>query len=136
MWPPSPFRSTPRFANRSTNEQELLGDCASRPFFWSQKMHRSVTTNILLPHMFFRCDTKNRKSRNLTEIVFCATRRKKGNCAPRWLWVVGGFFSSDRRASIQPARAYAESALLFIQHCYIFRVFFFAFRPNAPVVFL
>ena len=53
--------------------------CGSRPFFFCQKKkeHRSVTTKILLPDMFLRCDTKNRRSRNVDGYRFCATRRKK-----------------------------------------------------------
>ena len=34
------------------------GDVRRGLFFCPQKMHRSVTTKILLPDMFLRCDTK------------------------------------------------------------------------------
>ena len=69
------------------------GMCAAAFFFWSQNIHCSMTTKILVLDMFFRCDTKKqRKLHNLTDVVFCATRRKKRDRAPRWRWVVDGFF--------------------------------------------
>ena len=56
----------------------MLGMCVAA-FFLSQKMHRSVTTKILLPAMFLRCGTrKHTKLRNFDGYRCCATRRKKG----------------------------------------------------------
>ena len=68
-----------------------LGVCVAA--FLSQKMHRSVTAKILLPDMFLRGDTKK-------TLVNCAIGRMsffvrqdaKGDRAPRWRWIVHGFF--------------------------------------------
>ena len=46
----------------------------------SQKMHRSVTVNILLPDMFLRCDTRKHEKimQVLTDFVFVRQDAKKG----------------------------------------------------------
>ena len=56
------------------------GMCVAALFLGPKKMHRSVTTKLLLPDTFLRCDTiKRGKSRNVDGyFFFCATRRKKG----------------------------------------------------------
>ena len=75
-----------------------LGMCVAA-FFLSPKKHRSVTTKILLPDMFLRCDTKNiRNFTILTDIVFVRQDAKKGTALRDG---VGSStcFSSDRRAS-------------------------------------
>ena len=57
----------------------------------SQNMHHSVTTKMLVPDMFFRCDTRNiGKYSILTDIVFVREDAKRDR-APRWRWVVDGF---------------------------------------------
>ena len=59
-----------------------------RGFFWSQKMHHSVTTKSLLPDMHVRRVTiVHRKLPMLTDIVLyaCSEALKSG-------WIVDGFF--------------------------------------------
>ena len=64
-----------------------------RGFFLSQKMHPSVTTNILLLDMFFRCDTtKHWKLRTCDGNRFLYVKTQKRDRAPRWRWLDDGFF--------------------------------------------
>ena len=76
-----------------------------------------MTTKILLPEMFLRGDTKQHsKLRSLTDIVFERQDAKRDR-APRWRWIVGGFFESPHsikgcKLTLQPARENADRAFL------------------------
>ena len=62
---------------RSLYLQRQMVMCVAA-FFWCQKTHRSVTTKILSPGIFVRCDTrKQTKLNNVGGHRFCATTRKK-----------------------------------------------------------
>ena len=86
--------------------------------------------------MCVRCDT--RKHRNypiLTDIVFVRQDAKRDR-APRWHWIVDVFYQWQEsfkgcQLTIQPAFENADSAFLFIQHCFIF-VFFNFGRMFLP----
>ena len=56
------------------------GDLRRGLFCPPKKMHRSVTTKVLSPDTCVRCDSRKHGDllKFLTDIVVCATRRKKG----------------------------------------------------------
>ena len=57
-------------STRSSHSGARMGMCVAA-FFGPKKVHRSVTTNILLQGMFVRCDTTiHRNYPILTDIVF------------------------------------------------------------------
>ena len=83
-----------------------------------EKMHRSVTTRILLPDMFVRCNTrKHGKLRNFDGYCFCVRQdAKKGTALHDGVGSLT-FFRATRQQSfkgsqltIQPAFEYADRA--------------------------
>ena len=142
LWETSGAAEAAEHSSKQHSETEQWSRAVRRGlFFLSHTMHRSVATKILLPDMFFRCDTKNIGNyENFDGYRFCATRRKKKG--PR------SAMALDRRCffqvtaeiqkcqlTLQPASEYADGADLPAQQCCIFVFFFFSFRPNAPLVF-
>ena len=102
-----------------------------------KKKHRSVTTNIVLPDIFFRCDTNKG---NYASFLCDKTQKKR----PRYTMAFGSsmfFFSSDRRASkdahpwtVQSAIEYAESAFFVYSTLLVFSCFFLHFG-RMPIEF-
>ena len=88
------------FGDQHLRDRARTGLCRDvrRGLFWSHKVHRSVTTDILLQDMFLRCDTRHKGNlTKLTDIVFVRQEEKRDR-VPRWRWIVDGF-PSDSRAS-------------------------------------
>ena len=81
-----------RPAHARQQSSTMTWGCAPQPLIWSKKWHRSVTTNILLPDMFLRCDKNIGNYPILTDLVFVRLDAKKRERAPRWRWIVDVFF--------------------------------------------
>ena len=139
---------------RQRKRSESSRDVLHGLFLSQKKMHRSVTTKILVPDMFLRCDTK-KKTKELTQFDgsrFCTTRRKKGTALHDG---VGSSMvcSSDSRASKchyscwscqkkkklqrmaidSPASVWIRRWCVFVCSTLLyFRVFFFCMSAHAP----
>ena len=113
------------------------GDVRRGLFFWSQKMHRSVTTKILLPDMFLRCDTKTSKITQFDGYRFlCDKTQKKEPRSTmaldrRWFFQVTTELQRMSIASIW----YADSALFCLDNTVVFSCFF-CISADCPSRFL
>ena len=104
-------------------------------------MHRAVTTKNFLQDMFLRCDTKKKKITQFDGYRFSATSRKKGIALHGGVGSSMVFFSSDAQSfkgcqlTIQPSFEYEKGSRFRLFNTVVFSFLFFAFRPNAPLVF-